>query len=266
LGDFLFLGGTVSGGPVNTSAIGIRIVSTQGLPVVFNNFHLSGHTTADVQNASAGVANFLVDFKNCAMTSGTEISNQTTMLGGSIIRSTRHDQTNGNHLIWESTGTIKSDSTIFRTTPISLRLTPLSATFKIESRPFLIPVKESQTITVGVWVRTSVVGDGAAYNGNLPRLICKFSGANGTGSDDLILATASAASSGAWEYISGALPTSIDNAAFEVAMDCDGTAGWVNFDDIFVSSQNATKTMKYWVDGSPVPTITSQNGSSVIFL
>ena len=43
------------------------------------------------------------------------------------------------------------------------------------------------------------------------------------------------------EYISGTTPTAIDNSAFEIVVDCDGTAGWVNVDDMYVSSQNATK-------------------------
>jgi hypothetical protein len=145
-------------------------------------------------------------------------------------------------------------------------MSPISATNKLESRPIYAPVKDGQTISAGVWVRTSVAGDGTAYNGSFPRLISKANPANGTGLDDLVLATASAASSGEWEYISGTLPISIDNTAFEIVVDCDGTTGWVNVDDMFFSSQNSTKGFKYWYDGAPVPTSTSNNGSSVIFL
>ena len=53
---------------------------------------------------------------------------------------------------------------------------------------------------------------------------------------------------------------------FEIVVDCDGTDGWVNVDDMFISKQNATKGFKYWVNASPVPTSNSNNGSAVIFL
>jgi len=130
----------------------------------------------------------------------------------------------------------------------------------------IVPVEDGKTIRVGVWVRKSVIGDGAAYNGNLPRLLLKVNSATWTGITDLVLATASAASSGAFEYISGVTPVALDNAAFEIVVDCDGTAGWVNVDDMYVSKQNSTKGFKYWSNSSPVPTSNSNNGSAVIFL
>jgi hypothetical protein len=266
LSEVTIISATMTGGATAASAIGVRLVSTDGIGVTLNNCHMSTHSTADMQNGSGGVAGFTAKFRNCFFGSGTEISNQSTMQSGSFITSHRHDQTDGTHYIWEGFGTLRSDPTIFRTTPLSLRMSPLSATNKLESKPIYAPVKDGQNISVGVWVRTSVVGDGTAYNGNFPRLISKANPANGTGLDDLVLATASAASSGAWEYISGTLPTSIDNTAFEIVVDCDGTTGWVNVDDMFISAQNSTKGFKYWYDGAPVPSSTTQNGAAVIFL
>jgi hypothetical protein len=202
------------------------------------------------------------------MASTTEISNQTAMSNSSLITSARHDQSSGNHFIWELYGTLRSDPTIFRTATTSLRMIPLSASFKLESRPVLVPVKQNQSITVGVWVRRSVAGDpsGALYNGNLPRLIIKNNSASGIGVNDFILATASAASSGAWEYISGTSPTASDNSSFEIVVDCDGTAGWVNVDDMYFSSQNSTKGFKYWYEGAPFPSSTTQNGTALVFV
>jgi len=190
------------------------------------------------------------------------------MSNSSLITSARHDQTSGNHFIWELYGTLRSDIVIFRTTPTSLRLTPLSAIYKLESRPVLVPVKQNQSITIGVWVRKSVAGDpsGALYNGNFPRLIIKNNSSNGIGITDLVLATASAASAGAWEYISGTSPTASDNSSFEIVVDCDGTAGWVNVDDMYFSAQNSTKGFKYWYDGAPFPSSTTQNGTSLVFV
>ena len=265
--DVTIVSATMTGGPTSPSAIGVRLVSTDGLGVTFDNCHMSTHSTADVSNGGGGVASFTAKFRNCAFRSGTEIQNQSTMQSGSLISSQRHNQTDNNYLVWEPFGTLSNDIVIYRNSSPSIKMGPLSSTNQLETRPILVPVKDGQTVTVGVWVRTSVGGDsGGAYNGNFPRLISKANSANGTGVTDLVLATASAAASGAWEYISGTLPTSIDNTAFEIVVDCDGTNGFINVDDMYVSAQNSTKGFKYWYDGAPVPSSTTQNGSAVIFL
>ena len=268
--DFTFYNMNVYGGPSQPSPIGVSLVSSSGNPVVFDNCTFgtpSVHTTSDIRPLqSAG--HFVANFRNCLMASTTEISNQTAMSNSSLITSARHDQTSGVHYIWKLYGTLRSDIVIFRTTTTSLRMTPLSAVYKLESNPVLVPVKQNQSITVGVWVRRSLAGDpsGALYNGNLPRLLIKNNSSSGIGIDDYILATASAASAGAWEYISGTSPTASDNATFEIVVDCDGTAGWVSVDDMFFSSQNSTKGFKYWYNGAPFPSSTTQNGSSIVFV
>lgn len=264
-GDFNFLGATLYGGPTQASPIGVRSLNPLK-PITFENFIMSTHSTADVSLVQTGAISQLI-FKNSSFLSTTKVQSPTTLFGRpSYVYSSRDNQVDGTHTIYRFNGTIRSDLTIFRTSPSSLRLSPLNATYKIETTPVYVPVEDGKTITVGVWVRRSVAGDGATYNGNLPRLICKVNSATWTGITDVILATASAASSGAFEYISGTTPVALDNAAFEIVVDCDGTAGWVNVDDIFISKQNATKGFKYWVNASPVPTSNSNNGSSVIFL
>jgi hypothetical protein len=268
--DFIFYSMNVYGGPSQPSPIGVSLAASSGNPIVFDNCTFgtpSIHTTSDIRPL-ANSGHFVANFRNCLMASTTEISNQTAMSNSSLITSARHDQSSGNHFIWELYGTLRSDPIIFRTDTTSLRMTPLSAVYKLESRPVLVPVKQNQSITVGVWVRRSLVGDpsGALYNGNLPRLLIKNNSSSGIGITDLVLATASAASAGAWEYISGTSPTASDNATFEIVVDCDGTAGWVNVDDMYFSAQNSTKGFKYWYDGAPFPSSTIQNGSAVIFL
>jgi hypothetical protein len=268
--NFTFYNLNVYGGPAQASPIGVSLASSAGLPVVFDNCTFgtpSVHTTSDIRPLN-NTDHFYVNFRNCLMASTTEISNQTAMSNSSLITSARHDQSSGNHFIWELYGTLRSDPVIFRTATTSLRMTPLSAVYKLESRPVLVPVKQNQSITVGVWVRKSVAGDpsGALYNGNFPRLIIKNNSSSGIGIADLVLATASAASAGAWEYISGTSPTASDNSTFEVVVDCDGTAGWVNVDDMYFSSQNSTKGFKYWYDGAPFPSSTTQNGSAIVFV
>lgn len=270
--DFTLLNMNVYGGPSPgpLSPIGVLLAETTGIGVFFDNCTFgtpSVHANGDFR-VNNNTAHFYVKCNNCLMASANEFPNQSSMSGASVLYSARHDQRDGNHYIWDLFGTSRSDTDIFRNTSPSLRLTPGQASYKMESKPIYVPVKDGQSITVGAWVRTSIVGDtsGATYGGNFPRLICKYNSSNGTGTTDVILATASTAASGAWEYISGTTPTSIDNSAFEIVVDCDGTAGWVNVDDIYFSSQNSTKGFKYWLGGSPVPTSTSNNGSSVIFL
>jgi hypothetical protein len=264
-GEFRFLGATLYGGPTQSSPIGIRSLNPI-VPITFENFIMSTHSTADVSTVNASQISQLI-FKNSSFLSATKVQSPTTLLSKpSYVYSSRDGRVNGTHFIYRFNGTLRSDLTLFRTSPSSLRLSPLSSIYKIESNPVFVPVESGKTITVGVWVRRSVVGDGTAYNGNLPRLVLKVNSATWTGTTDLILATASAASSGAFEYISGVTPVALDNAAFEIVVDCDGTAGWVNVDDMFISKQNATKGFKYWVNASPVPTSNSNNGSAVIFL
>jgi hypothetical protein len=264
-GEFRFLGATLYGGPTQSSAIGVRSLNPQ-VPITLENFIMSTHSTADVSTVNTSQISQLI-FKNSSFLSTTKVQSPTTLISKpSYVYSARDGQIDGTHIIYRFNGTIRSDLTIFRTFPSSLRLSPLSSVYKIETTPVYVPVEDGKTITVGVWVRRSVAGDGADYNGNLPRLICKVNSATWTGITDVILATASDASSGAFEYISGTTPVAIDNSAFEIVVDCDGTAGWVNIDDMYISKQNATKGFKYWVNASPVPTSMSNNGSSVIFL
>jgi hypothetical protein len=264
-GDYKFLGATLYGGPTQASPIGVRSL-TPTVPITFENFIMSTHSTSDVSLVGAGQTSQLI-FKNSSFLSTTKVQSPTTQFSKpSYVYSSRDNQVDGTHFIYRYNGTLRSDLTIFRTSPSSLRISPLSSIYKIESNPVFVPVENGKTITVGVWVRRSVIGDGAAYNGNLPRLICKANSSTWTGLTDVVLATASAASNGAFEYISGTTPVAIDNAAFEIVVDCDGTAGWVNVDDMFISKQNSTKGFKYWVNASPVPTTNSNNGSAVIFL
>jgi hypothetical protein len=85
------------------------------------------------------------------------------------------------------------------------------------------------TLAASIYVRKSVAGDGAAYNGNQPRLIVRKNVSAGI-TVDTVLATASAAA-GTWEQLSGTTAAVTDDAVLEFYVDCDGTTGWVNIDD-----------------------------------
>ena len=269
---------TISAMPSNSQAVGIQSPTASNQAwlvtnnVVFEDGEIgtassypswsgsTAHSTADIQ-----VQAFL-DFKfyNVSMGSSTEVTGQSSLEGG-IISSQKHDRTAGNHKTWKTYGTISIDTTIYDTTP-SERLTPNNATSKLESGCHLVAVDSGGAVTPSVKVRKSVVGDGAAYNGNQPRLIVKKNVAAGI-TVDTVLATATNAANGAWETLSGTSPTVTDDAVLEFVIDCDGTTGWINVDSFTSPSQPTTGDMKHWRNGLPYSgVIPSGGGAAPIFV
>jgi hypothetical protein len=261
--------GTITRGTTIFSPIGISLTSTVGTGITFENCTIGpNHATGDISNANAQNA-YDVRFRNCSMLSGTEIANQSTMNPFSVISSARHDQINKNNYIWKLTGTQRVDDTIFRSSPLSIRMTPIAVTgffYRFESTPFIVPVKAGQSLTIGVWVRMSGSSDSSTYTGSAPRLILKSNSSAFSGTSDIVLSDGAGVSTQTWTYISGTTPIAIDDSAFEIVVDCNGSTGWINFADFFVSSQNSTRSLKYYFEGAPVPVLNSNNGSSVIFV
>jgi hypothetical protein len=145
----------------------------------------------------------------------------------------RYSQTNGDHRAEVTYGQLKTDSVIYSTAAPSMRMTPNDASKKLESaakrKGVLVPVASGAAASISVKVRKSVSGDGAAYNGNQPRLIQRANPALGQNSD-VVLATASGAA-GSFETLSASTSVPTDDGCFELIVDCDGTAGFVNVDD-----------------------------------
>jgi hypothetical protein len=191
------------------------------------------HSTGDF--SLNGTLNYTdIIFRNCLFASTNEIINTSTGLSNSSeIKSQRHDQTAGNHKTYKLYGILTVDTTIFNFASPSARLTPNSSTNKLKGPLKKIAVPNGQTAQISVYVRKSVVGDGSAYNGNQPRLILKTDPAMGV-TTDTVLATASNAANGAFEKITGTTPAITDDGVFQVYVDCDGTAGWINVDDWFI--------------------------------
>lgn len=194
------------------------------------------HATADILFSSSPqlvLADVLLD--NVSLNSTTQVSGQDQMPsngGGKVVNALRANflgQTL-NHKTWAHNGTWSYDTGIADAAP-SLRMTPLSATVKLQSPGFFAAVAGGQSLTASVKVRKSVIGDGAAYNGNQPRLIVRRNYGAGITSDT-VLDTATAAADGAFETLSGTTAAVGANCALEVFVDCDGTAGWVNVDTI----------------------------------
>lgn len=145
----------------------------------------------------------------------------------------KFNQTAGDHRTEMKYGQLKTDTAIYNTAAPSMRMTPNNASSKLESaskhRGITVPVANGSTVDITVYVRKSEAGDGAAYNGNQPRLIQRANPALGQ-SDDVVLDTVSVAV-GNWEQLSATSSSATDDGAWEFIVDCDGTTGWVNVDD-----------------------------------
>lgn len=185
-----------------------------------------------------------VFLRNCLLGSTTEVSMPGIQRNTTYVISENHDQVVGAKKNWYKSGLITSDNAIARTGTRSLRLTPNSAIGKLEYIFAKTAVANGATPTVGVYVRKSVVGDGAAYNGSQPRLIVRRNILVGI-TADTVIATATSASNGNWELLTGALPTLTGNGVIEIEVDCDGTAGWVNIDDFQPPSPVDSKSFSY---------------------
>jgi len=199
----------------------------------------TAHTTADIQ--FTGLYQYCrIIMENCNLASSTPVSGMTTanaVIPQSFISSQKDAQTTGSHKFYMANGIGTIDTTIYHTASPSLRLTPSNASGKMPSSPpaygMKAAVQNTGSITMTVWIRTSVVGDGAAYNGNPPRLIVRKNVSAGI-SLDTVIATF-AGSTGTWTSVSGTTSMVTDDSVLEFFVDCDGTAGWINVDD-FVAS------------------------------
>lgn len=199
---------------------------------------LVAHSTADVSMAFTDAFCELL-FTNCILASATEVS------GGSSITTSRRgyisfqkrDQVAQQHNSFIPAGLTRLDTVIFNIASQSRRLVPSSATVKMKPNPKRFAIDSGEDKIVSVYVRKSQLADGnslgdtaANYNGAQPRLILKANPALGVTSDT-VLDTMSAGL-GTWEQLSGTTPAaSGDDGVFEVYVDCDGTAGWVNVGD-----------------------------------
>lgn len=210
-----------------------------GKSVTFNNCSFgatTAHTVGDIRTSfTAGLSTFAnISMNDCTLASTTPVLSATDLYSGGYISMQKFNGSSSDHRKYMRNGVLQTDSTIKRSSPLSARLTPSSASLKQEFARKYVAVASGATTTIGVYVRCSVVGDGTAYNGNRPRLILLANPSLGVDTDQ-VLATATSSANGAWELISGTTPTAAGNGVWEVYVDCDGTTGWVNADDWSVS-------------------------------
>lgn len=193
----------------------------------------TANTIADIALNSASMSGTFI-LINTTLGSTTQVSSITNSTDAVFAQ--KLGGTTGNHKTWLAYGIISIDTTIFNTASPSLRMTPNSASSKLQSAleelGMRVAVSSGNTVTISVKVRKSVVGDGTAYNGNQPRLFVRRSDALGI-STDTLLATASG-SAGSWETLSGTTSSVTDDGVLEFYVDCDGTTGWINVDDWLV--------------------------------
>lgn len=234
---------TFNAGVTNTQPTGITFGSSSfiGTPFYILNSTFGAtttHATADWNIANNGnYTNFFCN--NVSLASATQINNMTNLKEQSRIGITRFGQVSGSHKVFfgggaSGYGTITSDNVLFKTAAPSEKMTlinvPTTSRLKLEASPKRAALNNTQTTTVSVWVRQSVAGDGAAYNGSFPTLVLKANPGAGILSDTT-LATGSAAGQGAFELLSATTSAVTDDCVLEFTVQSNGTAGFINVDD-----------------------------------
>lgn len=242
------------GGSTFVTSVGIDVLQTTGAPyfgdtAYFNNCYfgklpdgtLSPFSTACIR----GNINSTIIFSNCEF-NGTEI---VTSPGYQSTNSTmgfvslNHNNINGSYKIFVRNGYLMSDTTIFYSSPLSLRMVPSSTSFPVNTPNISVPVKSGNTCTVSVKVRKSQLSDGAAYNGNQPKLMYVYNPLSGNLSETIGTSMTSAV--GVWETLTYTTPAVSYDSILEFYVECGGTTGWINVDGWTTTTFNSTRGMEF---------------------
>jgi hypothetical protein len=223
----------------------------------------TNHTSAEISLTSKGRLNLI--YQNCTL-SGSPIialSQLSNMTSGSFISL---QKTNGINMTYKPEGLITEDNIIYDgASAPSVKLTPITgAGAFLQSGRYLVPVNSGSTCTVSIKMRESVLADGyGVYNGQFPRLFVEANNPMGI-INDTFLNSASAASVGSWETVTGTTAAVTDDGILSFYVDCGGsgfTTGSVNIDTFSSTTINDTKGMKYWHDGLPSTFADNTSGS-----
>jgi hypothetical protein len=246
IGSLIFRNTVFAGQTGNATTAGVVSDVLCSCAVVFEDCSFGtgftgalAHTSGDIVHGTTTC--FVALTRNCIFASTPEVVS--SINDTSVVIAENYDQVVGSKRIWTGRGIVGTDTVIFRTSPSSIRLTPSRATFKLEYVVAKCAVLAGTTPTVGIYVRKSVAGDGAAYNGNPPRLIVRRNVLVGIAADT-VLATATSAADGAWELLSGSLPALTGTGIVELEVDCDGTVGRVNIADFQAPAAVNTKGLE----------------------
>ena len=145
----------------------------------------------------------------------------------------------GSNVIYTNAGDISTDTTIFRSSSPSTRLTPAFRFSHLASPTVRIPVLAGESSTVSVWVRLSTLGDGTQFIGDPPELIYRFNSMS-SNLEDTIAATASS-TGGVWQQLSYTAAAPAFDTVLEFFVQCRGVSGWINVDDWDTSSVNDSR-------------------------
>lgn len=227
--------------------------------------NLSNFTTSIfAMNTYRGANNIIV--KNPTM-SGTIVSRLTTSRdwgnGTGIVVYNLNNVSNDNY-IYSNTNTISVDTSIFKTSSPSTRITPVAIGGISPSSTVRVPIKSGQTCTITVWVRKST-----AYNGSQPFLMWRYNPISGN-SDNTTVDTMTV-DVDTWEQLSYTTPTIISDCVLEFVVVCDGSTGWINIDEWDSSISNDTRDdviLSPWVGQYVEPSFTtgSGGGGSFVFI
>lgn len=235
-GNIVMKNMTINAGAVLACPIGVDLVSDMQDVYIDNSTfgNTSTHATADMRVGLANIFDKVV-IRNTTLNSTTQIGTPSNLIEGSFISLAKLNTIAGNHKTFKKYGIITPDTVIFNKGTPSTRLTPNNAVQKLQGGIKKVAVPSGQTVTINVFVRKSVIGDGTTYNGTQPTLVLKMDSAIGITSD-MILATADNTYNGTFKVLTATTPVATDDAVFQFSVDCDGTAGWVNVDDWSVNN------------------------------
>ena len=204
----------------------------------------TAHTTGDITVGPTGYADIVGS--KVTLSSATPFKLEAAGLSGNRLMVSRLGGVAGSHKSWFKYGTIQTDSVIYKTAAPSERVTPNSATVKIESARFPKTVANGATATFSVWVRKSEAADagGADYNGAQPQLVILANPALGIDAD--VVGDTMTAAIGDWEELTYTTAAATDNGTIEAVIRSNGTAGWIN-----VSDWQTAGATTFWLDGLP---------------
>lgn len=224
--------------PAASASVALSIDSTR-----FSEFSLENTIlSAGIPLKLAATRNLLEGsylFNNCLVGNtplGSGITNiyQPTAIRSAGFAFTSINKINGNHVTYFVAGQRMLDyvtpSVTLSDAP-SEKLIPSSTSIKLRSGSKYIALNKSESTTVSVYARKSIIDDGSVYNGNDPRLILVRNPSMGV-YNDVIIDTLSLSNdlSGSFVQLIGISPTVTDNGVLEYYVDCDGTTGWLNID------------------------------------
>jgi hypothetical protein len=149
--------------------------------------------------------------------------------GVSFMNKNNVDGSNSTHF---AAGERSLDTTIFinaESSP-SEKLKPISSSLKLRSGSKFVALNSGESVVINVYVRKSTLAtDGAAYNGNSPRLMLKRNATMGINQD--IVMDQLDTTSELFLKLSAQTLTVTNNGVLEFYIDCDGTQGFINVDN-----------------------------------